>query len=280
MKTWFTAAVLLSCTPFVAQAETPQEPLPPAHHRTFSGKTPRAHTPEQIALRMLVRSLLVRHYDADNNGKLDHSEREAMQQEAREALRQQAKAVATRFDHDHDGMLSPEERAEMRKSFHTHNKKYTGAHRHHHATPITQKAGNEHSEAAPPKAHRHHHRMGKMAREMAYISHRLLLQAYDSDTSGQLDEHEMATCRQDALKLYEKRKAELLSRFDTDQDGTLSEAEYKNACAGLLPQPPAEQEAPHQQKGKRRRVHFDPQLAEDWSILRTLSHPACNKSTN
>lgn len=271
MSTCLTTALLICCAPFVALADTHCPPPPHPHHHKAS--------PDELALRMLVRHLVLQRYDADQNGHLDRSERDVLRHETREALRQQAAAVAAQFDHDKDGMLSPEEREEMHRSFQSRRKKH-GQKRHHRHSwhPEAQHQGEDnatpHQPDVPPRKHhrkhRKHHRMGKFAREMAFISHRLMLQAYDTDGSGQLEFQEMAICRQDAAKLYEKRKGELLQRFDADQDGRISEAEFQSAKGQILPPPSAEQ--------KRHRPA--PEAVDDLTLLRHLSPTVCSPSTN
>lgn len=270
MSSCLPTALLICCAPFVALADThcPPPPTPHLHHHRA--------TPDELALRMLVRSLVLQRYDANQNGHLDRAEREVLRHETREALRQQAAAVAAQFDLDKDGMLSPEEREAMHRSFESRRKKH-GPNRHHRRSQHheAQHQGVDNATPQPPKAHRRkhhrkHRRMGKFAREMAFITHRLLLQAYDTDGSGQLEEQEMVICRQDAAKLYEKRKGELLQRFDTDQDGQIAEAEFQLAKAQILLPLPAER--------KRRRL--TPEAVDDLALLRHLAPTVCSPSTN
>lgn len=260
MSICITTALFICCAPFVAQAERQDTPPPPpSHHHQVS--------PDELALRMLVRHLVLQRYDADKNGHLDAPEREHLRRETREALHHHATAVATKFDHDKDGMLSPEEREEMRRSFRARRKNQAGhpAPKHPHAN----KKGDRPNK--PHRKHRGSRRMGKFAREMAFISHRLMLQAYDEDGSGQLEAQEMNICRQDAAKLYEKRKSELLHRYDSDQDGQLSEHEHNKGRTELLPPPPS---------GEQRRPRLSPETLEDLALLRHLFHSACSPSTN
>lgn len=260
MSICISTALFICCAPFVAQAERHDiPPPPPSHHHQV--------TPDELALRMLVRYLVLQRYDADQNGHLDRAERGILRQETREALHRQAAAVADKFDHDKDGMLSPEEREEMRSSFHHHKKKQEVCPKHQH--PQATKQGDRANK--PHRQHRKHRRMGQFAREMAFISHRLMLQAYDADGSGQLEEQEMTRCRQDAAKLYEKRKSELLHRFDADQDGQLSEEEYNKGRTELLPTPTS---------GGKKRPRLSPETIETLTLLRLISHSACSPSTN
>ncbi len=260
MSICITTALFICCAPFVAHVEghgTP--PLSPSHHHQV--------TPDELALRMLVRHLVLQRYDADQNGHLDSPERENLRQETRAELHRHATTVAANFDQDKDGMLSPEEREEMRRSFRSRRKNQAGhpTPKHPHADKMGDKPHKQH------RKHRASRRMGKFAREMAFISHRLMLQAYDTDGSGQLEAQEMHLCRQDAAKLYEKRKGELLHRFDADQNGQLSEEEYHRGRNELLP-------SPH--SGAQKRPRLSPETIEALALLRHLSHSACSPSTN
>ena len=298
MKTWFTTALLLCCAPLVvAQGELAERPTPPAR-RTHAQQQAK---PEQIALRLLVRHLQLQRYDANQDGRIDREEMELMHQEAEQALKKQAVDLAAKFDLDKDGKLSPEEREAMRSSFSKKQEKTASNKPGHQPRPAKpgmmerrwkpQPQAADEVEATPqrPRKHRRSQRphMNKMAREMAYISHQLMLQAYDKDGSGQLEEQEMKVCRQDAQVLYNQRKADLLSRFDADQDGTISPDEYKAAMESMRPAPRAgdmEHRAPgNKRPGKRgpgRRGPFNPKMAEDMELLRQLSTPTCGKSIN
>lgn len=255
-------AILLCCIPFVARGEhhTPASAPEQTPQTTQYAPHNASTKPEQLALRMLVRSLLMQHYDANHDGILNREELCAIRQETRAHLRQHAKALAQKFDHDKDSKLSQQERDEMRQSF-----------RHD-------------SHSASQKKHRHHHRgahsryrMGKMARAMAFTSHQLLLNVYDQDNSGQLEEQEMTHCRQDAHKIFRERQAALLARFDTNHDNTLTEEEYQAALKQLIPQEAENTSAPYHQHKRR---HLPYPLSEDVAILYFLSHSECCKSTN
>ena len=300
MKTWFTTALLLCCAPLVvAQGELAEQPTPPA-------KRPHAQQqakPEQIALRLLVRHLQLQRYDANQDGRIDREEMELMHQEAKQALKKQAVDLAAKFDLDKDGKLSPEEREAMRSSFNKKQRKTASdkpnreqrpakpgkMERRWKPQPLADAKGEGEAKPQRPRDHRRPQRphMNKMAREMAYISHQLMLQTYDKDGSGQLEEQEMKVCRQDAQVLYNQRKAELLSRFDADQDGAISRDEYKAAMEAMRPAPRAvgkEHRGPDKMRpGKRgpgKRGPFNPEKAEDMELLRQLSTPTCGKSIN
>ncbi|HEX9709174.1 MAG TPA: hypothetical protein VGB42_04315, partial [Candidatus Thermoplasmatota archaeon] len=75
-------------------------------------------------------------------------------------------------------------------------------------------AGAAYAVAGDEGGHRHGRRGNKAA----------LLERFDSNKDGQLDDQEREAAR-------EARKAEMLQRFDTDKDGTLSDSEREAAKA-------------------------------------------------
>ncbi len=262
MRIRIIAALLVCCAPVVAWA------TPPAPHS--AERQHRMAEPAQIGLRLLVRELLLRQYDTDHDGLLSPAENEGINQAAKDAMRQQASAVAAKFDLDRDGSLSPDEHREMKQALQAKRGKHAKRHHRHAQAENPTTTGSE-SAPQPRHKHRRHHRMGKKARMLAYVSHRLMLQAYDTDASGLLDEQEMIACRQAATELYTQRKAALLQRFDTDADGLLSEGEYNTARATLLP--------PQETDAAPRRRHLPPETFDDLFILSHLYPSACSRCT-
>lgn len=260
MKIWISAALMLWCFPLVAQEDVPQPPSSVQH----AGKH-KYPGPRQIALRMLVRHLLLQHYDTDKNGIITPDEQEAICQEARESMFKQAKAVASRFDTDHDGQLSPEERERMRQS--------RRGQRGEADAPPHHKKFHRFSDKKRP--HRRHHRMGRKARMMAYISQQLLVKTYDKDKNGQLDAQEMEAYHRDAMHLYAEREHELLHRFDSDSNGDISAAEFQKAKSTLiLPKDAEPNKPPHPA------IPFGMASShEDVFILFHLQSASCSRST-
>ena len=52
-----------------------------------------------------------------------------------------------------------------------------------------------------------------------------ILQKYDTNKDGKLDDSEKATMKADFQAKHEQRKAEMLAKFDTNKDGKLDDAE-------------------------------------------------------
>ncbi len=171
-------------------------------------------------MRMMVRKLLLDRYDTNHDLMLDGGERHALMDDARAARRQRALAFIHRFDTDGDGHLNPGEHA----AFHEEMERRHG--------------GN----AAPPPPHHGHQPppppMDREGRLIALLVHQLAMAAYDSDTDGQLNQKESIRLREDGLKLYQARKAALLSHYDSNQDGELNEAELHVAWYESQPPPP------------------------------------------
>lgn len=313
-------------------------PQPPAGDFPAPQAAP-VSTADQLGLRLVVRELLLRRYDADGNGKLDPDEHRRMTREAREALHEETAAVAADFDSDSDGRLSPEEMKAMRR----HHVRRDGAapmpppdaDRRSAGRGSDERRGAERKDAVPPpqgdrpdarpekrsgkrpenadsrraprsgKAgedtergkrgrgpRRTHAAMGGQARAIAYMTHRLLLDAYDADADGRLDEEEVARCRARGAELYAARSAELIKQYDTDGDGSVSIEEYEAAERALLeqvqqrrrnterpqaPAPEAEEDGRPAPPPTERRRMLPPDVRDTLDILHNLS--PCDGST-
>lgn len=82
--------------------------------------------------------------------------------------------------------------------------------------------------AVPSDAPAHHgeraHR-GDIAR--MHIAHKLVMDKYDANKDGKIDDTEKAVIKAEADKLRESRRKEMLAKFDKDSDGKLSDEEKK-----------------------------------------------------
>ncbi len=227
-------SLLFASMPLGALATEPPAPCQP-------GMPPRVHAAqapsrEQIAMRIMVRQLLLNRYDENQDGKVEGEEHHQLMTDAHAARKQQALSFVRRFDADGDGKLSPEERAAMQQAMQERREAAKGAERprppHPHAGKRPPHGGRHHG-ARPPHPH-----MGEKGRLIALLTHHLTMDAYDADKNGILDTTESARLREDGAALYRAREAELLSLHDTDKDGKLSEAEFRAAVDKFLPHPP------------------------------------------
>ncbi len=259
------------CSPEAGEAAPGALSAQPPHTRHFCPPSR-----EQVAMRMMIRHLLLENYDADHDLHLNAHERHHLMEDARASRHRRALAFIRPFDEDGDGHLTPEEHEAMRRAMAEQRRaatEETGAH-------------------LPPPAH-----MGKQERLIAFMVQQLIMDAYDADRNGHLDRAESDHLRADGAWLYELRKAELLSFYDANQDGTLSEDELHAALDELMPHPhPAPRHAqdgafmppppppPPHRSGPINRLldtHFD------IDILLHLAHPQeegspqppCNPST-
>ncbi len=216
-------------------------PLPAAGQPAF--EPPPLPSQEQIAMRMMVRQLLLARYDADRDGQLDEEEQHRLMADAHAARKQEAIAFIRRFDADGDGKLDKEEREAMKQAMQEHRRdkaEEDAEHRRSHAgRPYPQ--GRKHG-ARPERPN-----MGEKGRLFAILTRQLTMDAYDADKNGILDTEESAKLKADGAELCKAREAELLAQFDTDRDGRLSDTELREAMKSLRPRrgQNARRERPH-----------------------------------
>ncbi len=289
----FLPSLLLAALPLGALAtEPPPVPIPPGMPPMEPGeRAPRALRPpcrEQLAMRMMIRKLLLDRYDTNHDQLLDGAERERLLEDARQERRQQALTFIRRFDTDGDGMLTPEERTAMQHAMeerrHEEGEGATPA-----ATPPPPPPAR-HAERQSPRGRRHHAPrhprppMGKEGRLIAFMVRQLTMDAYDADLNRHLDTQESARLREDGAALYQAREAALLSRYDSDADGSLSETELQAALTELFPRPPHPHRAgdavppppppPHRPHPGHGSIHDLLDTHFDIDILINLAHPA------
>ncbi len=199
-------------------------------------------TRQQIALRMMVRQLLLQQYDLDQDQHLNEEERSALLRDAREAMQKQAADIARRFDQDGDGRLNAGERARMRESLPCPPPQPGDA-----FSPRMAPSPHPQGKPTPKCRAPRRHAMDRPSRAVAFMAQRLIMATYDANHNGQLDADERARFAEDGKKLYDSREAALLAQYDTDGDGRLSEAELKAALQVLLPPRP---ERSHDRPGR------------------------------
>ncbi len=271
-------ALLIPCAPGHGEDEYPVphgEEDAHLHHEREGGPSYVLHfsppSREQIAMRMMIRHLLLVHYDANHDQQLDGHERHRLVEDARGARQRHAQDFIRRFDADEDGHLSPSEHEALRHAMETRRRAMEEA-----------PAFLPHAEHEKPHPHRGHHpHMGKRQRLITFMVQQLIMDEYDADRDGQLDREENAHLRADGAWLYETREAELLSHYDEDRDGVLSEDELHTAFDALFPYPhsphaeggahlPLPPPPHHHRRGSLNRLldtHFD------IDILLHLAHP-------
>lgn len=59
------------------------------------------------------------------------------------------------------------------------------------------------------------------------LAEEIIMEKYDANKDGKLDETELAKLREDVQAKHEAKRAEVLAKFDTDKDGKLSNEERK-----------------------------------------------------
>ncbi len=290
---------LLAMHPQVPVTAPGQEEAPARAH-TF-----RPPNRSQMAMRMMVRKLLLDRYDANRDHNLDGEERQRLMDDAQAARKERAHAFIRRFDADGDGRLTPEEREAMQQAIArrrrngstanegtpdeapaSHAEGERPARPHQHAGRHPQR-GRHTQENRPPRPH-----MAPDGRMVAFLVHQLTMDAYDADKNGHLDHEESARLREDGDWLYQTREAALSEQYDTNQDGKLSEEELEAALRDILPTPPHHKRAgelpppppPHHHRGAIDRMldtHFDIDILINLARPQAEDHdtPSCSPST-
>ena len=123
------------------------------------------------------------------------------------------KKLLEKFDADGDGKLNDDEKAKAREAM----RKRRGDKTRGDRKPGDKKPGSD-------KA-REGRRPGKGGPGADF--RKKMLEKYDADKDGKLNEEERGKAREEMKKHFKERRAEMLKKFDKDGDGKLSEEERK-----------------------------------------------------
>ncbi len=148
-----------------------------------------------------IRAEMLKRFDANGDGVLDQSEREAAHAAMKARFEAERAEVIKRFDADGDGKLSPAERETMVTTLRAEGK-----------------------EGLLRAMHEAHERR---------IMHERALAEFDTNKDGVLDDAEKAAMRETLKARAEQRRAAFLKEFDTNGDGTLDKAEREAAHAAM-----------------------------------------------
>ncbi|MEG1937501.1 MAG: EF-hand domain-containing protein [Akkermansia sp.] len=246
----FSGAVCVSSVSSASSAESsnaPILPVPPQRLGHLMMPPPPPLGPGKVARLkhiLLVRDLLINKYDSNGDGVLDAKEKAILLQDAQNE-RQKAKGrLMKRFDLDHDGKLSKEERQKMRETMHMMRSPM-------HPGPVMMPPMHPMpSPSAPPPP------MSPMSPKGApdlppppqlvvenakkekfvirpsvfMLAHSLLLAKYDANQDGVIDREEMLVIRKDADALYTQKVDQMLAQYDKDGNGVLSAEEKQGVC--------------------------------------------------
>ena len=144
---------------------------------------------------------LLKHYDADGDGKLNDAEKKTAHKGMKAKWAKRKAVMIKRFDTDGDGKLSDEEKKVLRKKF---GKRWRHGHAH-------GRHGCKHAWA------------GKLKKKM--------MEKFDADGDGELSDDEKKAMRNHIKTQWEAKRAEKLKLYDADGDGELSKEERKTAHA-------------------------------------------------
>lgn len=188
---------------------------------------------ECLQVTLLIRQMVLDHYDSTGTGMLSEQEKARLVEDARAARREARKKFLRQFDKDGDGKLSPEEY----KAFREHVEKRRGSRR-------PDAAPDKRSDMPPPPPPPGKGREMPMveirtagqkrfmvAPGLFLLTRNMLMQKYDANGNGRIDPEEHAAVMKDAAALYQARMKEMMELYDLDQDGVLSPVEKEQALA-------------------------------------------------
>lgn len=154
-----------------------------------------------------------------------------------------------RFDANKDGQLDDAEKAEARKAF----------------EGMRRRGGTDGRRGRRPGAR------GHGGSKLAGAGMRKMLEKFDADKDGRLNEAERGEARAALEAAREKFRGAMLARYDTDRDGTIGEAERKTAKESLqqaAAEVHLEIKARFDQDGDGELSHFERRLARRALFLR------------
>ncbi len=307
MSSTIPTAILLSTLSFFGMGNKPDAPpAPPAQEQPAAEARPaqpqgkqrrgfRAPGREQVAMRMMLRQLLLNRYDANQDGELDEAERRQLMQDAQAARKQQAIEFARQFDTDGDGKLDRNEREAMKKAVEQLRAEHKAAQpadepeaaegQHPRPREGARHGWNKRPHARRDGQRRHHGQprpqMDHEGQMSAMMLRQLTMDAYDADKDGQLDQSESDRLKADGEKMYDDREAALKEQYDADKDGSISREELRAAMQALFPRPEAKEgeprrNRPHAQHRPRRQrdgLHYLLDTHFDADILFKLAQP-------
>ncbi|MEG0023899.1 MAG: EF-hand domain-containing protein [Akkermansia sp.] len=230
----FSGAVCVSSASSAESSNAPIPPVPPQRLGHLMMPPPPPLGPGKVARLkhiLLVRDLLLKKYDANGDGVLDAKEKAILLQAAQNE-RQKAKGrLMKRFDLDHDGKLSKEERQKMRETMHMMRRPM-------HPGPVMMPpmspkgAPDLPPPPPPPQLVVENAKKEKFVirPSVFMLAHSLLLAKYDANQDGVIDREEMLVIRKDADALYTQKVDQLLAQYDKDGNGVLSAEEKQGVC--------------------------------------------------
>ncbi len=180
-------------------------------------------------------------FDANKDGQLDEQEKAAMKA-AREARHAEMKQkMLEKFDANKDGQLDEQEKAAMKAEFEAKrgekpcgDKPCCGP-----KGPRGPKPGCG-PEGHGPKGPRHHKGHGPRP-----DMHKHMMEKFDANKDGQLDEQEKAAMKADFEAKKAERKAKFMEKFDVNKNGQIDEEEKAAIKADFEANGPKGPKGPH-----------------------------------
>ncbi len=141
-------------------------------------------------------------FDANKDGQLDEQEKAAMKADFEARRAEMQKKSLEKFDANKDGQLDEQEKEAMKAEF----------------------KGRRDGKGHGPRAHkgpRHHKGHGADKGDM----HKHMMEKFDANKDGQLDEQEKAAMKADFEARHAEMQKKCLEKFDANKDGQLDEQE-------------------------------------------------------
>lgn len=250
--------VMTSITLFAGMVNQPPPVVEPVKQGCDAPVLP-PHVVESHCFHLLVRELLLDRYDLNKDGKLSREERATLEQDAFAAHKRAKLELMMRFDEDKDGKLSAEEYAKFKQAMERRKLRsvkqtqkvvfsnQTGkvsavvtvtetrqmpipAIPSAQVSPAVQMmnaatvASPFCNKPCPPKK-----KAVPIRPHIFMLVHELILERFDLNKDGKLDNKERMIMTKMAHDLYEKTKKESVERFDLNGDGLLSRMEKERA---------------------------------------------------
>ncbi len=218
--------MLACCGLLPVRAEEELAPVPPPPSRA-----------DRLAQLFMVRDIILKKYDTNDDGVIDGDEKKVLLQDAETVRKEARKKFMEKYDLDKDGKLSSEEHRKLHEQFKNVRSAPQDKEKAAHANGKDKK-GNPNEILPPPPIPRIAVENSRKKRflvrpSLFLLAQSLILKKYDADGNGALSRSEVDVIVRDSRKLYADKAKKLLATYDKDGDGVLNEGERKTALEAI-----------------------------------------------